>query len=120
MLPDVGWVSILGFSTTFIVISFKFSELHTPFFTSALYCVVVVRLFTVYVLSEWIISVHVVPFTELCHVIVPVWPLKVNKVLFVPEQTVAPPEIVPPTLASSTFIVPVALKPPHPPDNGIL
>jgi hypothetical protein len=42
-------------------------------------------------------------------VIVPVWPLKVSVVAFVPAQTVALPVIVPPTEAGETVTVAIAL-----------
>ena len=42
-------------------------------------------------------------------VIVPACPLKVNTVLFVPEQTLALPAIVPPTDAGKTVTVAVVL-----------
>ena len=55
-------------------------------------------------------SVQVVPSGELCHfVIVPVWPLNVNVVLFVPVHTVALPAMLPPTDAGLTVTVAVAL-----------
>ena len=40
-----------------------------------------------------------------CHCMVPVFPLKVSTVLFVPEQTVVAPVIVPATDTGFTFIV---------------
>ncbi len=47
---------------------------------------------------------------ELCHlVILPVLPLSVNVVEFVPEQIVADPAIVPPTLVGLTVMVAVPL-----------
>ena len=46
---------------------------------------------------------------ELSHLtMLPVCPLKVNVVLFVPVQTVALPAMLPPTLAGSTVTVAVA------------
>ena len=41
--------------------------------------------------------VNVLLFVELCHWIVPVLPVSVSVVLFVPEQTVAAPLMVPAT-----------------------
>ena len=79
------------------------------------------RLLAVCVGVLFAISVHVVPSMELCHfVIVPVFPFKVNVVLLVPEHTVDPPDKLPPTLALSTFIVPVAFTLPQPTVKGIL
>lgn len=55
-----------------------------------------------------------------CHlVIVPVYPDKVKTVLLVPEHADALPEMVPPTAAGLTVIVPVAFTLPQPPINGI-
>ena len=55
-------------------------------------------------------SVQVVPSGELCHlVMLPVWPLNVSVVLFVPVHTVALPAILPPTEAGLTVTVAVAL-----------
>ena len=44
-----------------------------------------------------------------CHWIVPVYPPRVTVVLFVPEQTVPPPDTVPPTDAGKTVMVAVVL-----------
>ncbi len=45
-----------------------------------------------------------------CHfVMLPVFPLNVNGVLFVPVHTVAPPPMLPPTLAGFTVTTPLAL-----------
>ncbi|MEQ9490909.1 MAG: hypothetical protein RIM72_18175, partial [Alphaproteobacteria bacterium] len=45
-----------------------------------------------------------------CHlVMLPVWPLSVKVVLFVPLHTVAPPEILPPTDPGPTVTVAVLL-----------
>ena len=47
-------------------------------------------------------------FVADCHLtIVPVFPLSVNVVEFVPVQTVAPPAMLPPTDAGETVIVPL-------------
>jgi hypothetical protein len=46
---------------------------------------------------------------EDCHWIVPVFPLNVKTVLFVPVQTVVLPEAVPPTEAGLTVTVAVVL-----------
>jgi hypothetical protein len=46
---------------------------------------------------------------ELCHWIVPVLPLSVKVVLFVPEQTVAAPLMVPATDVGFTVMVALAL-----------
>jgi hypothetical protein len=43
---------------------------------------------------------------EICHWIVPVYPLNVSVVLFVPEQTDAEPEAVPATEVGATVIAP--------------
>ena len=53
------------------------------------------------------ISLQLVPpLTDDCHFkIMPVWPLNVNDVLFVPGHTAAPPETVPPTLDGTTETV---------------
>ena len=48
-------------------------------------------------------------FVELCHWIVPVLPLSVSTVLFVPVQTVAAPLIVPATEAGLTVTVALAV-----------
>ena len=53
--------------------------------------------------------VKFVLFVELCHWIVPVLPLNVKVVLFVPEQTVAAPLTVPATDAGFTVIVALAV-----------
>ena len=46
------------------------------------------------------------PSVVLCHLVtLPVCPLHVNVVLFVPEHTVAPPEMLPPTELAFTVIV---------------
>jgi hypothetical protein len=68
--------------------------------------VVVVRFDAVYVVAVLAISVKPVVKPELvadCHlVILPVCPLKVSTVLFVPEHTDAPPLILPPTEVADT------------------
>ena len=56
-----------------------------------------------------------------CHLVTfPIFPLKVNVVLLVPEQTVALPDTVPPTLVGVTVIVPAAFIIPQPPVKGML
>ena len=58
---------------------------------------------------------------ELCHFVTePLFPERINAVLFVPVQTVAPPLIEPATDRPSTIIVPVALTEPQPPVSGIV
>ena len=54
-------------------------------------------------------SVKVVLSVDDCHWIAPVEPVSVIFVLFVPEQTLVLPEIVPSTVAGLTVIVAIAL-----------
>ncbi len=66
---------------------------------------VVVKLEAVKLVVVLVISIADAKFVlvELCHlVILPVLPLRLKVVEFVPEQTVADPAIVPPTLAGLT------------------
>ena len=76
-----------------------------------------------YVVEVLLISVEELKSdeAELCHFIMePVCPLKVSKVLFVPEQTAVEPLMLPATVNGLTVIVPDALTEPHPPVSGML
>ena len=84
---------------------------QVPLFTTALNLVVRVKAPDVNVLLVLLISVQTEPSREDCHfVIVPVYPLKVNMPLVLPEQIVEPPLTVPPTPVGSTVIVAIAEK----------
>jgi len=77
-----------------------FAAAQTLFVTIALYEVVAVKFVAVNVVVVLAIAVPAVAklFKEDSQpLIVPVYPLNVNVVEFVPEHTVVPPEIVPPT-----------------------
>jgi len=75
--------------------------------------VVAVKLLAVWVVVVFAILVKPVlksDAVEDCHLtILPVCPLKVKLVLLVPVHTVAPPDIVPPTLVGLTMILSVVL-----------
>ncbi len=73
---------------------------------------VVVKLEAVKLVVVLVISIADAKFAlvELCHLVtVPVLPLRVNVVECVPEQIVADPAIVPPTLVGLTVMVAVPL-----------
>ena len=78
-----------------------------PLWTTALNCVAWVSAPEVYVAEVLIISLQeVYGETELCHfTTVPVWPDKVSVPLVLPMQTLAAPEMAPPTEVGSTVTV---------------
>jgi hypothetical protein len=106
-----------------VTVAVALYETHEPIVITALYEVVAVKLVAVKVVDVLAIGVPAVAKlfnVDSQRVIVPVCPLKVNTVLFVPEQTVALPAIEPPTDAGKIVIVPVANTVPQPPVNGML